>query len=302
MTVPDYQSLMRPVLQVLANTQDHEIATIRDLLSAGLGLTQIDRQERQPSGGLTTFANRTSWALTYLFQAGLVARPRKGCYHITDLGTRALSENPDRIDVDILEQFPGFEEFLTRARAQREEGKDDLPREALSPAEAMARADRTASAALGQELLSRVHDADPAFFEILVLRLLTEMGYGKDAASAAHLGQSGDGGIDGMIAEDRLGLDTIYLQAKRRDPSTSVGRPELHAFVGALKGQGASKGVFITTAKFSQEARDYVSALPSPRVSLINGALLTDLMIEHGLGVARERTFFLNRIDEDFFP
>jgi restriction system protein len=134
-----------------------------------------------------------------------------------------------------------------------------------------------------------------------VLRLLTEMGYGNDAGSATHIGQTGDGGIDGTIAEDRLGLDTIYLQAKRWDPSRTVGRPDIQGFVGALQGQGASKGVFITTARFSTEAHEFVRTLPTPRVTLIDGTLLTDLMIENELGVVTERTFSLKRIDEDYF-
>lgn len=301
MAIPDYQSLMLPLLALAADGQEHSIREAREHLAASLGLTADEREELLPSGRQPVFDNRVAWAKTYLQQAGLLAAPRRAHFQITDRGRQVLAKKPAAIDIKLLDRFPEFVEFRTSgkkngdgaAAAGAESCATATPEEMLESAHQQIRSD------LAADLLKRIKAAPPAFFERLVVELLVRMGYGgsrKEAGKA--LGRSGDEGIDGIINEDRLGLDTIYLQVKRWDGT--VGRPEIQKFVGALHGKRARKGVFITTSGYSGEAREYVANI-DPKVVLINGPELAELMIDFGLGVTTTASYEIKRVDSDYF-
>jgi restriction system protein len=303
MAIPDFQSLMRPVLTIMADDQDHTRTDVREALAVQFELTDEELQEMLPSGRGKTFTNRVGWAVTYLYQTGLLTRPKRSIYRITSRGHQVLTENLDRVDLKVLAQFEELHEF--RAKASTGESK---PTAALAvepdgpeqtPEEQMDAAYRLLRSALSAEVLERVKEQTPAFFEQLVLDVLRAMGYGgKDEAAVSRLGQSGDEGVDGVIREDELGLDLIYVQAKRwQNP---VGRPEIQKFFGALHGKRASKGVFITTSTFTHEAVSYAESV-TPRVILVDGRELARLMIEYGVGVARSRRYEIKRIDLDYF-
>jgi restriction system protein len=292
---------MRPLLTVLEDGQDHNIRAIRADLADRFSLSQADIDELIPSGRVTTFQNRVGWAATYLYRTKLIDRPRRAVYRITDRGREVLERHADRVDLKVLSQFDEFEEF--RQTKTSTDGGDETRTPAgedeQTPEERIESAYRELRTALAAELLDRVLDQTPEFFEQLVLDVLHAMGYGGTRDDAAErLGQSGDEGVDGVIREDRLGLDLIYVQAKRwKNP---VGRPEIQKFFGALHGQRATKGVFITTSTFSKEAADYADAV-TPRVILVNGKDLAQLMIEHGVGVTASRKYELKRLDLDYF-
>lgn len=293
---------MRPTLELHADGQEMTAAALRDALAEKMGLTDEDRAELLPSGSQRRFDNRLAWTTTHLRHAEALTRPRRGVTRITDRGLELLRDYPDRVDVSVLSNFPEYQRFRGATRPPSARGADAASSvDAVTPEESIQSAHAEITAALAEELLSKTLQCDPQFFEQLVVDLLIAMGYGGSKAEAGErLGQSGDGGIDGVIREDLLGLDAIYLQAKRWDPARHVGRPELQAFVGALQGQRASKGVFITTAYFSSQATTYVQSI-SARVVLIDGRELARLMIRHGVGVSVRETFELKRIDEDYF-
>ncbi|WP_025596140.1 restriction endonuclease [Agrobacterium tumefaciens] len=305
MPIPDYQTLMLPVLR-LAATGETRVADVAERIADDLGLTQAERDELLPSGRQRLLHNRIHWAKFYMTKAGLIASPARGCFVATNKGKALLATSPERIDVGLLMQEPEFREFYKNEGVAAEENgisaksvQDTSVR--TTPEEQIDAAYVSMQAALRDELLQRILSNSPAFFEQLIVDLLVAMGYGgshKDAA--AQLGRSGDGGVDGIVNEDRLGLDRIYIQAKRYAPGNPVGRPDVNGFVGSLVGLGATKGVFVTTSTFSQPARDYVKHL-SQRVILIDGQELADLMIEHGVGVRSYRTVDFKRLDEDFF-
>jgi restriction system protein len=278
---------------------------VRTVLAEQIGLTDEDLALKIPSGA-PVFNSRVHWAVTYLAQAGLLRRPRRGVVELTDRGNEVLAEAPASVDNSLLARYPEFLEFKMRAR----EGQQDAAAAELTPGplasskgtprEQLADAVEEANAAVAAELLNRIRDREPAFLEQLVLRLLTAMGYGGRAGAAEHLGRSGDQGLDGVIRQDALGLDRVYVQAKRYGAEHSVGRPEIQAFVGALHGAQADRGVFIATSRFTAEARDYAERVPA-RLVLIDGVRLTELMVLHNVGVQEEQTFTLKRVDEDFF-
>lgn len=301
MAVPDFQSLMRPLLVELEGGGDRTIAAIRADLAERFSLSQGDVDERIPSGRVTTFQNRVGWAATYLYRAKLIDRPKRAVYRITERGRRVLEQNPDRVDLKVLSRFEEFEEF--RQAKTSSTGGVEIPSTAgedeQTPEERIESAYREWRSALAAELLDRVFDQSPEFFEQLVLDVLYEMGYGGSRHDAAErLGQSGDEGVDGIIREDRLGLDLIYVQAKRwKNP---VGRPEIQKFFGALHGQRATRGVFITTSSFSKEAAEYADGV-TPRVILVDGKELAQLMIEQSVGVTVSRRYELKRLDLDYF-
>lgn len=305
MTIPDYQTLMLPVLR-LAAERETRVADVSERIADDLGLTQAERDELLPSGRQRLLHNRIHWAKFYMSKAGLIASPARGRFVATDRGKVLLATSPERIDVALLMQEPEFREFYrNEGVAAEENGIPAKPVQDTSarttPEEQIDAAYASMQAALRDELLQRILSNSPAFFEQLIVDLLVAMGYGgshKDAA--AQLGRSGDGGVDGIVNEDRLGLDRIYVQAKRYAPGNAVGRPDVNGFVGSLVGLGATKGVFVTTSTFSQPARDFVKHL-SQRVILIDGKELADLMIEHGVGVRSYRTVEFKRLDEDFF-
>jgi len=303
--VPDFQSLMRPCLAVHADGGPHTSAELRDQLAELMHVSEEDRAVPLPSGSQPVFSNRVAWAVTHLAQAGLLDRPARGVTQLTPRGAEVLSQYPDRVDMKVLHQFPEYEEFRTRTSQRK--GQQTVPasqldstgHEDLSPREAIAEVIDSAHSAVAADLLARVLKQSPVFLEQLVLQLLVKMGYGGLETPAEHLGAPGDAGLDGLIRLDTLGLDVVYVQAKRYT-DRHVGRPDIQAFVGALHGAQASRGVFITTSRFSSDARDYADRV-NARLVLIDGPELAALMIEHGCGVIVEESFVLKQVDENFF-
>jgi restriction system protein len=301
MTIPDYQTVMLPLLRVAEDEQEHSLREAIESLADHFELSDGERKELLPSGGQATFDNRVGWARTYMKKAGLLDSPRRGYFKITDRGLRALKTNPEVINVKFLEQYPEFLEFKTKSTTKSTTTGVDttVPTEERTPREVMEDAYVTIRSGLISELLEQIMQGSPNFFERLVVDLLVRMGYGgtrKDAGEA--VGGRGDEGIDGIIKEDRLGLEVLYIQAKRW--SNTVGRPEIQRFVGALRGQNARKGVFITTSSFSNEAIEYVRGLQD-KVVLIDGEMLANLMIDHSVGVALEEAYEIKRVDSDYF-
>jgi restriction system protein len=302
--VPDFQSLMRPCLAVHEDSQPHTSADLRDRLASLMHVTAEDRAILLPSGSQPLFTNRVGWAVTHLAQAGLLDRPRRGITQITSRGLEVLSQYPARVDMKVLRQFPEYEEFRTRTRQRKGQPERDAStasgvHEDLAPREAIAEVIDSAHSAVTADLLARVIKQPPVFLEQLVLRLLVKMGYGGLETPTEHLGAPGDAGLDGLIRLDPLGLDVVYVQAKRYT-DRHVGRPDIQAFVGALHGAQASRGVFITTSRFSSDARDYADRV-NARLILIDGPELAALMIEHDCGVIVEESFVLKQVDENFF-
>lgn len=301
MAIPDYQTLMLPLLRFAADGIDHTTREAVDELATEFQLTPAERIELLASGQQAIFNNRVGWANSYLKKAGLLESPRRGALRISERGKQVLSNKPARIDIKFLEQFPEFIEFRDSSRNSREaeEIKSVAATTEQTPEEALELAHQSIRISLAQDILSRILSCSPAFFERLVVELLVKMGYGGSRSDAGErIGQSGDGGIDGIIKEDRLGLDTIYLQAKRWQGS--VGRPEIQKFVGALQGQRARKGVFITTSSYTAEAIDYASRIDT-RVVLIDGKLLASLMMDFDVGVSVSASYSVKRIDSDYF-
>lgn len=298
--IPDYQTLMLPVLQHCADGEGHTARETVDSLGSKLGLTEEDWKELLPSGTQQVFANRIGWARTYLKKAGLLFAPCRGTLMITDRGRAVLKDPPDRINVKYLEQFEEFISFQSRSnKDEMSVATPDVPHTSGTPEEALETAYQQLRGTLADEILEKVKTSSPSFFERLVIELLVAMGYGgtrKDAGE--RIGQSGDEGIDGIIKEDRLGLDVIYIQAKRWEGS--VGRPELQKFVGALQGQRARKGVFITTSTFTREAAEYVKHLDC-KVILLDGSSLTQFMVDFNVGVSHVSSYEVKRIDMDYF-
>jgi restriction system protein len=301
MPIPDYQTLMLPLLRFAADGSDHTTREAVEVLATEFQLTSAERNELLASGQQAIFNNRVGWANSYLKKAGLLESPRRGALRITARGLQILGENPARIDVRFLERFPEFIEFRDASRNIRETTTTESVAITTeqTPEEALELAHQSLRLSLAQDILSRILSCSPTFFERLVVELLVKMGYGGSRRDAGErIGQSGDGGIDGIIKEDRLGLDTIYIQAKRWQGS--VGRPEIQKFVGALQGQRAKKGVFITTSSYTSEAIDYASRIDT-KVVLIDGQLLANLMMDFDVGVSVSASYIVKRIDSDYF-
>ena len=305
MAVPDYQSLMLPLLRFAGERKD-EMSTGEavEVLATELGLTDEDLKEMLPSGIQSTFVNRVGWASTYMKKAGLLEATRRGYYRITSRGQELLEKQPKAINVKLLKQYPEFLEFQqlkgTRSgeKAIFSGGTPDIS--TATPSEALENAYENLRDELVDELLARVKKSSPSFFERVVVELLVKMGYGGSRADAGKaIGRSGDGGIDGIIKEDRLGLDVVYIQAKRWD-NNSVGRPDVMQFAGALQAQKANKGIFITTSRFTDDARTYVSQIGS-KIVLIDGEQLTNLMIDNDVGVSTVSLYPVKKIDTDYF-
>jgi len=299
MPIPDFQSFFKPLLEVAADGKEHSLREAREKLAKIFNLSEEDLKERLPSGQ-RRFDNRVAWAKSYLVQAKLLESTRRAHFKITDRGRELLAKNYERIDVRILNQYPEFVEFHASNRQNR--ASSNAPSEETSsetPEELLQKAYQSIRNELVREILERIKSNSPAFFEKLVVDLLVAMGYGGSREDAGRsIGQRGDEGIDGIIKEDRLGLDVIYLQAKRWEGT--VGRPEIQRFVGALHGKRARKGVFITTGKFSNEAREYVKTI-DPKVILIDGRELAEYMIDFNLGTSTVVTYEIKRIDTDYF-
>lgn len=303
MPIPDFQTFLLPVLAVAGDGEEHSLATARDALASQFQLTPEERGEMLPSGRQRRFDNRVAWAKVYLEQAGLLSSSRRAHFRITEAGRALLAEGPTRIDIPLLDRYEKFLDFRTAAKKAAGEATVQIPsadaHASATPEEQLEQAYQSIRSELASELLARVRASTPVFFENLVVELLLKMGYGRNRAEAGRaIGAAGDEGIDGIISEDRLGLDTIYIQAKRWEGT--VGRPEIQKFVGALHGKRARKGVFLTTGAFSSEAKDYVSHI-DPRVVLIDGRELAEYMIDLNLGVTPKIIFEVKRIDSDYF-
>ena len=304
MAIPDYQSLMLPVLKIAA-LGETRVPIVADKIADQLGLTDEEREELLPSGKQRILHNRIHWAKFHMSKAGLIRSPKRGVFVSTDEGNALLDKNPMSIDVELLKSYPAFETFYNNEGSGSAASAPDksvlkVTTEA-TPEEQIDAAHATINEALKIDLLARILEQTPTFFEALIVDLLLAMGYGGSHENAAlRLGKSGDGGIDGIVDEDRLGLDRIYVQAKRYAVDSPIGRPAIQGFVGSLVGFGASKGVFVTTSSFSQHAKDYAAGLQQ-RIILIDGSRLAELMIEFGVGVRISRTVQVKRLDDDYF-
>lgn len=299
MAIPDFQSLMLPLLKVLADKQEYAMRDVTTALAEQFKLTEVERNLSSPVSGQGVMYNRTAWAKTYLKRAGLIDQPRRGYFKISERGVKVLESSPPLINTKFLEQFAEFSSKDNQEQIDQQSAilVPEIP--TATPEELIESGARTIRKELAGEILQRVKGCSPAFFERLVVELLVQMGYGGTRQDAGRaIGRSGDEGIDGVIHEDRLGLDVIYLQAKRWEGV--VGRPEIQKFVGALQGQRAKKGVFITTSDFTKEALEYVRNIDN-KVVLINGALLANLMIDHNVGVSLAANYEIKKIDSDYF-
>ena len=307
MTIPDYQTLMLPLLK-RAEKKDIRVPEIEEEIAKEFGLSTIERDQLLPSGRQKVLHNRLHWAKFYLSKAGLVSPAGKNRFVATEAGRQLLTSKPQKIDNELLLKYPDFQKFYHGNGATDADKSSGSNAPASAPAlaatstpeEQIEAANLAVQSALKAELLQRILQNSPGFFEHVIVELLVAMGYGGSHQNAAtQLGGTGDGGVDGVINEDRLGLDRVYVQAKRFKDGT-VGRPDVQAFVGSLVGLGATKGVFVTTSTFSQQAVEFAKHL-SQRVILIDGQRLADLMIEHDIGVRVSRAIQFKRIDEDFF-
>lgn len=299
MAIPDYQSIMLPLLKYVKDRQEHSLREAIDALAGEFKLTEEERKELLPSGQQSTFDNRVAWARTYMNKAGLLESTRRGYFRITDRGLDVLKKNPTEINVKFLEQFPEFLEFRTIKKERPDKTTIIEPSSSQTPEELLESSYQKMRQDLAAELLQSIRTCSPTFFERLVIDLIVKMGYGgtrKDAGEA--VGRSGDDGIDGIIKEDRLGLDAIYIQAKRWQGP--VGRPEIQKFVGALQGHRAKKGIFITTSSFTKDAEEYISRIDT-KIVLIDGDFLAHLMIDHNIGVTPGASYEIKKVDLDYF-
>ena len=304
MAIPDFQTIMLPVLKLASSSNEYKLSDAVEKLADEFGLSSEERNELLPSGTQAVFNNRVAWARSYLKQAALVDNPRRGYFSITESGRKLLAEKPERITISLLIKYPEFQEFRNRKKIDKgDDASLVLPlleiESKLTPEDALASAYNQLRNALESEIIASVKSASPSFFERLVVDLLVKMGYGGSRQEAGRaLGRSGDGGIDGIINEDRLGLDVIYIQAKRWEGV--VGRPEIQKFAGALQGQRANKGVFITTSSFSSQAKEYTNVIAS-KIILIDGEQLSALMAEHNVGVSVVGQYEVKKLDSDYF-
>ena len=299
MAIPDYQSIMLPLLEYIRDQKEHSLRQTISGLADYFGLSKDERRELLPSGQQAILDNRVAWAKTYLKKAGLLEATRRGFFKISDRGLSVLQQNPTKIDNRFLDRFEEFQSFRSKKNSEKSDTLQSEDDKEQTPEEALENAYQNLRNELATELLTRLKSSPPALFEKTVVDLLVKMGYGgsrKDAGKA--IGKSSDEGIDGIIKEDRLGLDAIYIQAKRWE--NTVGRPEIQKFAGALQGQRARKGIFITTSEFSREAHDYVSKIDT-KIVLIDGEQLTQYMIDFDLAVTPVSKYEVKRIDSDYF-
>lgn len=307
MALPDFQQLMLPLLRYLADGKEHPNREVLDALADEFKLTEEERKELLPSGQDYLFRNRVAWARTHLKGAGLVDNPRRGFFVITEQGRSLLAGKPDTINLKILHNYPAYLEFRNRHKIKDKDAEIDSGdsagvehgEDSRTPEEQIEAAFELLRDNLVSQILDQLKSSSADFFEKVVVEVLVKMGYGgsrKDAGQA--IGRSGDEGIDGIIKEDRLGLDIIYIQAKRWN--TTVSRPEVQKFAGALQGRRARKGIFITTSEFSKQASQFVQQIDS-KIILIDGKQLAQMMLDHNVGVSTEAIYELKRIDSDYF-
>lgn len=290
---------MLPFLQILSDEVEHTTNETNQKLADHFNLTEDEINEFLPSGAAKTFSNRVAWAKSHFKMAGFIENTKRSSFKITEAGKRFLETNPAEINLRILKTIPAYQERTGRIKEDDSTADNDNSQTESTPEEILENSYLNIRKNLGQELLLKIKNSSPAFFESLVVELLVKMGYGGSIKDAGRsIGRSGDEGIDGIIKEDKLGLDIIYVQAKRWE--NVVGRPEIQKFVGALAGQGAKKGVFITTSRFTNEAKEY-QPKNETKIALIDGEHLTELMIDHNLAVSTVNIFELKRIDTDYF-
>jgi len=305
MAIPDFQTLMLPLLSLAASGKKTVPECVPEI-AGQFALSDEELSEMLPSRRQLTIVNRLHWARTYLAKAGLLRMVKRGVFEASEDGARVLAEKPERIDMRFLERFDAYRQW--RAAGDKDDtATTDAPRPASAssptetPQERIEAAHKEINAILADELLDRLMTGSPRFFEDAVLELLLAMGYGRGRKGAEQLtGKPGDGGIDGIINEDALGLDAVYVQAKRYAPENTIGRPAIQQFVGSLTGEGAAKGVFVTTSAFTKDAERYVDRI-AQRIVLIDGRRFASLMIAHGVGVRTTHTLALQEIDENFF-
>lgn len=295
MTIPDYESIMLPLLKLAGDGNEHSIYEAEEYLFKFFDLTDEERKQLKPSGRQTTFFNRIGWARLFLKKAGLLFNPQRGYFKITEKGLNVLKQNLEKIDSKFLSQFPGFTEF----RSGKEENNKFITTQtfdvkAKSPEDMMISGYQEIRNNLENELLTTIKERSPKFFEKLITELMVKMGYGLGTVT----GKSGDGGVDAIIKEDKLGLGEIYLQAKRWEGT--VPAKEVRDFAGALQAKKSKKGIFITTSDFSNDAKEFVKSIPS-NIRLINGEQLARYMVDYGIGVKTADTYEIKKIDDDFF-
>lgn len=301
--IPDYQSIMQPLLEYVSDGKPYRLRDVVDGLADHYQLTEEERKELLPSGQQPIFTNRVGWARTYLKKARLLKNEKRGVMVITERGLGVLKSKPEKIDNDFLDQFESFRDFRTKGKKEKQTVKetaiDSIESKRQTPEELLEYAHQKLQEELAQEILQAIKDSSPHFFEQLVVDLLLAMGYGGSRADAGRaIGQSSDGGVDGIIKEDKLGLDIIYVQAKRWENTVPV--REVRDFAGALLGKKARKGVFITTSNFPKSAYEYIQSI-EPKIILIEGEQLGQYMIEHSVGVSTHKIFQVKRLDSDYF-
>ncbi|BBX95938.1 restriction endonuclease [Mycobacterium lacus] len=303
MTIPDFQTLMRPILAYLADGQAKSTKDVIAAMSDEFGLSDDERAQMLPSGRQKTMYDRVNWSLTHMSQAGLLDRPTRGHVQLSDAGRQVLNSHPDRVDVKILREFPSYIAFRERMNAKQSTEAAHKNRlageEQVSPEDLIDAALAENRAAVEGEILKKALALSPTGFEDLVIRLLEAMGYGR-AGAAERTSASGDAGVDGIISQDPLGLDRIYVQAKRYAVDQTIGRPKIHEFAGALLGKQGDRGVYITTSSFSRGAREEAERI-NARIELIDGGRLAELLVRYGVGVQTVQKVELLRLDEDFF-
>lgn len=298
MAIPQYKEFFQAILEVLSDEKYHKSKEIDEMVSDMFNLTDEERKELLPSGNRFIVNNRVGWGRTYLKKSGLIETKKRGIFKITQEGLNLLNKG-SKITLETLEQYPSFREFRYGSNNNLKIKTSDLT--SLSPEEQIENSFLEIKNELVNNLLEEVKSQSPEFFELLVIDLLLKMGYGGSRVSAGKaVGKTGDEGIDGIIDEDRLGLDKIYIQAKRYSEN-SIGRPELQRFVGALGGKGAKKGIFITTSRFTDNAREYVKNQAISNIVLIDGEQLSELMIDFGVGVSTKSVYDIKQIDSDYF-
>ena len=299
MMIPDYQACMLPLLKFVSDKNEHNMKEVIDHFNILFDLTDEEKTRMLPSGLQSVIMNRAGWARTYLKKAGLIEQPKRAFFQITQRGLDLLNEGIKEINIKVLDRYEEFKAFRAKKIDQIEDDKNEIRSDIKTPEESIEIGFQRLNDSISEDIIIKVKECSPSFFEKLVVDLFIKMGYGGSLKDAGHvIGKSGDGGIDGIIKEDKLGLDVIYIQAKRWE--NVVGRPEIQKFAGALLGQKAKKGIFITTSWFTAEAKDFVKGLDN-KIILIDGEMLAELMLEYNLGVSIYKSYNLKRVDSDYF-
>jgi restriction system protein len=303
--IPDFQSLMYPIVQLLGDNIPHSLAEVLSTMATKFSLTEDDLKVKVPSGQMGLFKNRVAWALSYLKNSGLIFYPKRGVYQITEVGSEVLKQNIDYINIPYLKQFQGYKDWQSTFGKEEEQGASTeeikAGNQSKTPEEILGDTFRDLNKSLGYELLEILKSKDPSYFERFVLELLTRIGYGGvDEKNFEVVGQSGDNGIDGIIYQDKLGIERIYVQAKRWKDN-KVQSKDIRDFIGSLSLKGTNKGIFITTSDFTEDALNTAKLNPQNRIILLNGQQLAALAIENNIGVQVKENYVMKEVDHDFF-